>query len=315
MGTPEISVVMSVFNGAGYLRRSVESILTQEGPDFEFIIVDDGSTDGSGEILAEYASGDKRICIIGQENTGLTRALIRGCAMAKGIFIARHDAGDYSLPGRLAAQRDFLDSDSGSVIAVSGVRQSLPDRRIVGEIWPVLDRSQMQKAWSEAAMGIPAHGCVMFRRDAYLASGGYRPAFYYAQDRDLWLRINRLGSLGCIRKVLYELNFDIESISASRNCLQSKFSDLAEQCFDARNSGKSEEKLLEKASRLIANAERARKQSRGKYEKAGTYYRLASTLERSAPEMAREFYRLSLQICPYYWRTWRKAFRLLGGQP
>src|SRR6187455_3363395 len=102
--TPLVSVVMSVYNGAKCLRDSVQSVLAQEGVDFEFIIVDDGSTDASGSLLSEFAESDSRVRVIHQHNRGLTRALIQGCAAARGPFIARQDCGDLSLPGRLAAE-------------------------------------------------------------------------------------------------------------------------------------------------------------------------------------------------------------------
>src|SRR5215467_1447738 len=101
---PEVSVVMSVYNGASHLVATLDSILSQEGVEFEFIVVNDGSTDNSGQILDEYAQRDSRLRVIQQDNTGLTRALIRGCDAARGEFIARQDAGDISLPGRLKSQ-------------------------------------------------------------------------------------------------------------------------------------------------------------------------------------------------------------------
>ena len=101
---PEVSVVMSVYNGASHLAATLDSILSQEGVELEFIVVNDGSSDKSGQILNDYAQRDSRLRIIHQENTGLTRALIRGCDAARGEFIARQDAGDISLPGRLKSQ-------------------------------------------------------------------------------------------------------------------------------------------------------------------------------------------------------------------
>ena len=103
---PEVSIVMSVYNGACYLRAAVESVLDQQGVSFEFVVVDDGSTDESGAILDEYATRDPRLRVIHQQNTGLTQALIRGCSEARGEFIARQDADDVSLPGRLAGGLD-----------------------------------------------------------------------------------------------------------------------------------------------------------------------------------------------------------------
>ena len=91
---PRISVVMSVYNDERYLRQSMESILGQEGVDLELIVIDDGSTDESPTILDEYARQDSRIRLMRQENRGLTMALIRACADAKGEFVARQDAVD-----------------------------------------------------------------------------------------------------------------------------------------------------------------------------------------------------------------------------
>ena len=87
-----------------HLAAMLDSILSQEGVELEFIVVNDGSRDKSGEVLNEYAQGDSRLRIIHQENTGLTRALIRRCDAARGEFIARQDVGDISLPGRLKSE-------------------------------------------------------------------------------------------------------------------------------------------------------------------------------------------------------------------
>ena len=108
---PSISVVMSVYNGAEHLRESMDSVLSQESVGFEFIIVNDGSIDESGEILDGYAKNDTRVRIIHQENRGLTRALIRGCTESRGKYIARQDVGDVSMKKRLALQKEALDAN------------------------------------------------------------------------------------------------------------------------------------------------------------------------------------------------------------
>ena len=109
---PEVSVVMAVFNGQDQLSITVDSILGQQNCDFEFIIVDDGSTDNTPGILARYARQDNRITVLSQPNQGLTKALIHGCNHATGDCIARQDCGDRSLPGRLFAQHQFLDAQA-----------------------------------------------------------------------------------------------------------------------------------------------------------------------------------------------------------
>ena len=103
-----MSVVMSVYNGADRLASTLDSVLAQEEVDFEFIVINDGSIDESGRILDEYAARDRRIRVVHQENTGLTQALVTGCSMARGEFIARQDAGgDRSLPCRFRCSSSF----------------------------------------------------------------------------------------------------------------------------------------------------------------------------------------------------------------
>jgi glycosyltransferase involved in cell wall biosynthesis len=104
-----ISAVMGVYNGEKDVAEAVQSICRQTFRDFEFIIVDDGSTDGASEILRRHAAEDSRICLVSlQPNQGLVTALNRGCAAARGEFIARMDADDVSLPDRFEKQIGFL---------------------------------------------------------------------------------------------------------------------------------------------------------------------------------------------------------------
>src|SRR5438105_4019506 len=96
-----VSVVTSVFNGEPYLRESLESLSAQTGVEAEFILIDDGSTDGSEEIVDAFARRDARFRVFHRAHEGLSAALRFGCDEARGMFIARHDADDFSLPGRL----------------------------------------------------------------------------------------------------------------------------------------------------------------------------------------------------------------------
>jgi cellulose synthase/poly-beta-1,6-N-acetylglucosamine synthase-like glycosyltransferase len=105
---PDVSVVMSVYNGADRLHETLESVLSQQGVSLEFIIVDDGSTDRSDIILANYASHDSRVQILYQSNQGLTHALIRGCGAAKeNTLLAKMQATPLSLTG-FACRKRFL---------------------------------------------------------------------------------------------------------------------------------------------------------------------------------------------------------------
>ena len=124
---PDVSVVMSVYNGAAHLHETIDSILSQEGVSLEFVMVNDGSTDHSSQILKEYAERDSRVRIIHQENQGLTRALITGCAAAKGHYIARQDVGDVSLPDRLRKQITRIKQTPDIVSVSCGTRFVGPD--------------------------------------------------------------------------------------------------------------------------------------------------------------------------------------------
>src|SRR5262249_28353754 len=121
-GNPHVSVVMSVYNGAPYLHRSVESVLSQQGVDLEFIVVNDGSVDQSLEILRQFATVDDRVRVISQENRGLTKALIVGCAAARGQYIAPQDAGDVSLPDRLRKQLELIRKTPNAAFVSCGTR-------------------------------------------------------------------------------------------------------------------------------------------------------------------------------------------------
>src|SRR5882672_1865903 len=116
---PDISVVMSVYNDAAYLSDSIESVLRQDGVSFEFIVIDDGSTDQSGSILNKYAANDPRLRVVHQKNQGLTASLIVGCSMARGRYIARQDSDDISFSGRLLRLSKELDSRKQTAVVAS----------------------------------------------------------------------------------------------------------------------------------------------------------------------------------------------------
>src|SRR4051794_4532921 len=108
MSTPAVSIVMPVYNGAAYVAEAVRSILGQTFEDFEFIIVDDGSTDRTPRILHEYERMDRRVRVISRPNTGIVGALNDGVAAAEAPLIARMDADDVSTPQRLHRQVEYL---------------------------------------------------------------------------------------------------------------------------------------------------------------------------------------------------------------
>ena len=105
---PKISVIMSVYNGDKYVHKAIKSILNQTFTDFEFIIIDDGSTDGTFEIINSFVQTDDRIRFISRKNKGLVSSLNECLSLAKGQYIARMDADDISIKTRFAKQNQFL---------------------------------------------------------------------------------------------------------------------------------------------------------------------------------------------------------------
>lgn len=210
--SPRLSVVMSVYNGERHLASAIESVLEQDFGHFEFLIVDDGSRDGTAAILARYAARDPRIRIIEQKNTGLTIALRNAIAQARAPLIARMDADDLSLPGRFARQVELLDRRP-DLVAVTCHVEHFRDDGTIRSVSSHIGPEALIPLYNTFCNRIGGHGQVVFRRAAYEAVGGYDPAFRYSQDYDLWTRLTEHGGFGVIEDVLYRWRVEHGSIT------------------------------------------------------------------------------------------------------
>ena len=185
---PEVSVVMSAFNSEEFISDSINSILNQEFKDFEFIIVNDGSTDNTLSIINKYQKIDNRIKVINQKNCGLTRSLNNAVSVANSNFIARIDADDISLPSRLSTQLKYLKSNSNLGFVFSSF--NLIDKS-GKKIQKKIISTNSYQVRSNLLNGINniAHSSVMFRKDLFFEVGKYRNRFKKSQDIDLWIRM------------------------------------------------------------------------------------------------------------------------------
>jgi glycosyltransferase involved in cell wall biosynthesis len=299
MRNPEVSVVMSVHNDDAYLRTAVESILSQAEVDLEFIIVDDGSSDDSPRILVEYAARDDRVRIIRQENAGLTKALIAACNAASGEFIARQDADDLSLPGRLAKQVHLLRSDSRLVFVSCQAQVIAPEGEVVLSHTRPVTPEAATNLLLHGGSGPPGHGTVMFRRDAYVRAGGYRPEFYFAQDCDLWFRLAEQGLLSYRPEFLYQYRLAPGSLSGSRNPIKRLFANAVDDCRALRLKGHSEEPILAYCRTL-----KERIHERSDASEAGTLYFLGRNLLKTHPRAAARYLLQSLVRKPFNLKGW-----------
>jgi glycosyltransferase involved in cell wall biosynthesis len=200
--SPRVSVLMSVLNGETYLRPAVESILNQTFRDFEFIIIDNASRDGTAAILDTYTD-DRIRRLRNDEVLSLTRSLNKGLQMACGEYVARMDADDIAVSSRLARQVAFLDVNPDALLVASHVR--LIDGN--SEVFAYVDRPTDSAALYDAfAYSNPiAHSAAMFRRAPIAEMGGYPSQYVFAQDLALWLKFARPGRIGMIGEALVDV--------------------------------------------------------------------------------------------------------------
>jgi glycosyltransferase involved in cell wall biosynthesis len=193
---------MPVHDGEQFLAEAVESILAQSLADFEFVVVDDGSTDATGAILADYASRDSRMVVHRQANAGGPEARNRGYRLAAAPLVANMDADDVALPGRLERQHDFM-AQHPNVGAVGGAVSFIDaNGREFGEWRYPLSDAEIRRAFAHATP--LAHPATMVRKDAFFATVGYRRQLSLAQDVDLWLRIADKHELANVPEVMIQ---------------------------------------------------------------------------------------------------------------
>jgi len=234
--TPRISVVVPVYNAEAYLAAAVNSILTQTFRDFELIAIDDGATDASAEILDRLAQHDDRMIVVHQPNGGIVAALNRGLALARGEFVARMDADDVACSERFARQLAFLDAHPD--VAVVGAAVTLIDahgRAIRDAEYPETPAAIAAFLATGSAL---AHPVVMMRRAAVLAVGGYRPAYEYAEDYDLWLRMAEKYALANLPDRLLYYRQHAAKLSIAHAAEQRLATSIAQYAARCRRAGK-----------------------------------------------------------------------------
>lgn len=220
--TPAISVVMSVYNGGGFLRSSIDSILNQTFKDFEFIIINDGSTDGSRKVIESYK--DPRIRLYNQSNKGLVYSLNKGCELARANLIARMDADDISMPSRLEKQVKLM-SMNKDLVLVGGFFAYINNEGDItgkGVVNPVKDIDLKRSLYSVNPF---AHGCTMFRRECWKKNGGYTDKYGPTEDLELWRRFadDESNMFYIIPETLYLYRLNPEGISSMQNSDQIKY--------------------------------------------------------------------------------------------
>lgn len=210
-----ISVVMCSYNTKeGYLRHAIESILNQGYKDFEFIIVDDKSTDNSIDIIKSYK--DSRITLIcNEKNMGLTRSLNVGISNTKGKYIARMDADDISLPKRLVVQLEYMEDNPDKVLCGSLAIGFGEDIKDIHTHFTNDDELNKIKLLFSTVL---VHPTVMMRSDVLKYNNiRYDERYKKTQDYKMWIDLSKVGSLGFIKQPLLKYRWHKNQISASQS--------------------------------------------------------------------------------------------------
>jgi hypothetical protein len=211
-GAPVVSVLMSVHNGRPFLREAIESILAQTFTDLEFLIVNDGSTDGTEEIISSYR--DPRIRLIRHASRrGLTRSLNQGLRSAAGRYIARQDSDDVSEPDRLARQVAYMEANPDIGLLGTWYREIDENGSVLAE--QRLPCADTDLRWALLFYCPFIHSAAMFRSEVRAAAGLYDEAYVYAQDHDYWLRIAKRFALANLDEILVNYRIHARSMTST----------------------------------------------------------------------------------------------------
>ncbi len=296
-----ISVLMPVYNAQQYVAAAAESILAQTFRDFEFQIIDDGSTDGSLAILKQLAARDSRIRLISRPNTGYVAALNEMLASARGEFIARMDADDLSLPERFEKQVAAL--RTSPEIGVIGGQMELMDpagRTLCIRHVP-LEHTQIDGEHLNGIGGMIAHPAAMLRTEIIRAAGDYRLDFWPAEDLDLFLRLAERTRLANLPEVVLRYRLHEKSTSHQNRRRQAEVT--RRSVAEAR-----ERRGLGPASDRIA------RDPKNNECRSKTYRMWAwCALEGGNVALAREYAWRAFWRRPFSYPSWRLAFRSAAG--
>jgi cellulose synthase/poly-beta-1,6-N-acetylglucosamine synthase-like glycosyltransferase len=236
MSAPVVSIVMSVYNGEQFLRESVESILRQSLRDLELIVINDGSTDATTEMLNCYRRKDPRVRVFDQENVGLIESLNRGVSFARGKYIARMDADDIALRDRLSLQVSVLEKHEELAVlggAIEIINASGMKRETC--YFPSKD-DEIRSILLQGTCPI-CHPAVVMRTRAFLSAGGYRKVVVHAEDYDLWLRIADNFRLANLKTVVLKYRRHPGQVSVQRFRQQSLCTLAARIAASSRSRG------------------------------------------------------------------------------
>ena len=197
---PAVSVIVPAYNGAWCVARAIDSVIAQTFPDFELIVVDDGSTDDTAAVLNAY--GD-RLRVVRKTNGGLSSARNAGIAAARGHHVAFLDADDWWLPDKLAFQVALMEANPELVFCSTAARIESPDGEVLGE-WACgrSPLSTLEAIFAANAFVAGSGSAVLARRDVFTRTGGFDEHLRSLEDIDMWMRLAAIGGYACVPQPL-----------------------------------------------------------------------------------------------------------------
>jgi glycosyltransferase involved in cell wall biosynthesis len=241
MTHPRISVLMPVRNGMPYLPAAVQSILDQSMQDWELVVVDNGSSDGSAEFVARLQEEDGRVRLYRNEKVGVSHSLNFGLDYCVAPWLARMDADDVSLPDRLERQLAFVEANP-DVPAVScwAYYINAESQRVARAPNDLSTREDFRRYRERKDLIEVPHPGAFIRRDVLERIGRYRPEFEPAEDVDLWSRLSEQGYVLAIPEFLIEYRLHAGSVVNSNLKLAQMKREWVRACTHARSAGAAE---------------------------------------------------------------------------
>lgn len=219
---PTASVILPVYNAGAFLTEAIESVLTQTFKNFELLLLNDGSTDGSIDILEYYASQDKRCKIFSWPNKGLIKTLNEGIRLSNSEIILRMDADDVCMKSRFEKQIDYLNQHPDCVAVGSKVLLIDDEDLPISEFSISLEHESIDNNHLNGKGGSICHPAAAIRKEALSKIGGYHAKYQYAEDLDLFLRLAEIGRLANLPDVLLKYRQHIDSIGYTKKVEQLK---------------------------------------------------------------------------------------------
>ena len=215
---PAVSVLVPVRNGAAFLDQSIASLAAQSFADFEILVVDNGSTDATTNILRDWARREPRLRLLSLDRPGVSASRNFAAARARAPLLAYLDADDVALPHRLAVQVAAMNARPSLALLGSAAELIDAGGRRIGALRPPLEDAQIREFQREGSGFVQSS--VIMRREAFLAAGGYREGLGLAEDFDLWLRMAERGRMANLAEPLVRYRMHHGNVTARKSVRQ-----------------------------------------------------------------------------------------------